>query len=162
MHFEHILVTTDFSEDSTVAFDLAAYQTKMEGTRVTLLTVVTDWVVPSSLYEYIPDPVRIESYRDEVYKKAEERLKQTAQKAFHKQKVSTKVILTENPVAQEIVDYAKANKCDLIAIASHGKGTVGNLFLGSVVSKVIKLAECPVLVIPKKRTAASTSKIAKK
>ena len=47
----------------------------------------------------------------------------------------------------EIVNYASKNHADLIVMPSHGRTGV-NLFLqGSVAERVVRLSECPVLVI---------------
>ncbi len=47
--------------------------------------------------------------------------------------------------AREIIGYAKANKMDLIAMATHGKGEVAWV-LGSVAEKVVSHANVPVLL----------------
>ena len=43
--------------------------------------------------------------------------------------------------------YAEAHRCDLIAMATRGRGGVQRLFLGSVADKVIRGAATPVLVV---------------
>ena len=52
----------------------------------------------------------------------------------------------------EIVDYAKEVGVDLIVMPSHGRTGISRLFLGSVAERVMRLAECPVMVLrePKK------------
>jgi universal stress protein A len=49
--------------------------------------------------------------------------------------------------ATEIVKAAKDWPADLIVIASHGRGGVGRLLLGSVAEAVMRHAPCPVLVV---------------
>ena len=149
MHFDHILVTTDFSEDSKVVFDLAAYQSKMEDTKITVLTVVSDWEVPEYFMKYIPDPAQVNQYRKELIENAERELTRICKATFHGQNVQFKAVLSSRAVGDEICDFAKKNECDLIVIASHGRGGIGTLMLGSVVQKVIKQSSCPVLVMPK-------------
>ena len=48
--------------------------------------------------------------------------------------------------AQVIVQYAEDQRCEEIIVGSRGMGTVSNLVLGSVASKVIHLAKVPVLI----------------
>jgi len=48
---------------------------------------------------------------------------------------------------QEITDYAKREAADLIVIPSHGRGFVKHMLLGSVAERVVRLADCPVLVL---------------
>ena len=50
--------------------------------------------------------------------------------------------------ARAILDQAKRVDADLIGLGSHGYGLWKRLVLGSVASKVIRLAECSVLVAP--------------
>jgi len=45
-----------------------------------------------------------------------------------------------------IVDSAKAKKCDVIVMASHGRGGIGTLILGSETNKVLAHSKTPVLV----------------
>jgi len=49
--------------------------------------------------------------------------------------------------AQVIVQYAKDKQSEQIVVGSRGMGTLSNLVLGSVASKVIHLAKVPVLLV---------------
>jgi nucleotide-binding universal stress UspA family protein len=51
------------------------------------------------------------------------------------------------PVAESIVQQAKALKCDLIFIGTHGRTAAGNMLLGSVANKVLHIAKVPVLLV---------------
>ena len=55
-------------------------------------------------------------------------------------------IVVGNP-AEIICRFAKEKKVDQIVIGTHGRGSVGNMLMGSVASKVVHLAEVPVLLI---------------
>ncbi len=48
---------------------------------------------------------------------------------------------------QGIIDAAKRKKCDTIFIASHGRGGVASLLLGSVTQSVLARSKIPVMVI---------------
>jgi nucleotide-binding universal stress UspA family protein len=48
--------------------------------------------------------------------------------------------------AEAILEQARAQGCDLIALATHGRGGLGRLLLGSVADKVVRAASVPVLV----------------
>jgi nucleotide-binding universal stress UspA family protein len=50
------------------------------------------------------------------------------------------------PVAETIVRHARRTKCDLIVIGSSGMGAAGNLLAASVATKVLHLAQRPVLL----------------
>jgi len=147
MHFDHVIITTDFSEDSLRAFEFAAYQAKMEDSKVTLLYVIEDWEFPASMFRYISNA--IEDYKDDIVQDALERLKTLASTHFHHERVHCQVLLANKSAAEEITNYSLSHKGNLIVMASHGGGSIGALFLGSTVQKVIQLSHCPVFVIPK-------------
>jgi nucleotide-binding universal stress UspA family protein len=48
---------------------------------------------------------------------------------------------------QEIVAAAKDEDAGLVVMATHGRGEVQRLLVGSVADKVIRLASCPVLTV---------------
>jgi nucleotide-binding universal stress UspA family protein len=49
--------------------------------------------------------------------------------------------------AELIIRFAKEKGCDEIVIGAHGVGSTASLLLGSVATKVIHLAEIPVLLV---------------
>jgi len=51
-------------------------------------------------------------------------------------------------VAEGISEAARRMECDLIVLGSHGRGAFGRLLLGSVATRLISMAEVPVLVLP--------------
>ena len=46
-----------------------------------------------------------------------------------------------------IIQAAKAERCDLIVMGTHGQGALQRLLLGSVASKVIAQTDIPVTVV---------------
>jgi nucleotide-binding universal stress UspA family protein len=66
--------------------------------------------------------------------------------------------LTWNGDAGEsIVEAAAAEHADLIVVGTHGRGTVGRLFLGSVSEHVVRNARCPVMVVRPTQTLSGSS-----
>jgi nucleotide-binding universal stress UspA family protein len=53
----------------------------------------------------------------------------------------------EGQAAGEIIDYARLNNIDLIAMSTHGRSGVGRWVYGSVAEKVLHSGEEPVLVV---------------
>lgn len=49
--------------------------------------------------------------------------------------------------AEVIAREAAALACDLIVMGTHGRGGVAGLVMGSVASRVVHLANCPVLLV---------------
>ena len=56
-------------------------------------------------------------------------------------------VVTEWNTAAAVLNCVEARHCDLIAMATRGRGGVQRLFLGSVADKVIRGAATPVLVL---------------
>jgi len=50
--------------------------------------------------------------------------------------------------AHRFVELAKDADADLIMLGSHGKGSLAGVFLGSFAHDLLKIAPCPVLVVP--------------
>jgi len=51
------------------------------------------------------------------------------------------------PVAESIVGHAKAKRCDLIYIGTRGMTALGNALVGSTATKVLHIADIPVLLV---------------
>lgn len=47
----------------------------------------------------------------------------------------------------EIAEYAERIEADLIMLPSHGRTGIRRLLIGSVAERVVRLAQCPVLVL---------------
>ena len=56
-------------------------------------------------------------------------------------------IRTGSAIAMEIATYAREEGIDLILMGTHGRGTMGHLFMGNVAEKVVRIAPCPVLTV---------------
>ena len=54
----------------------------------------------------------------------------------------------EGSVVEEILKMAAEISADLIVMGSHGHGAVYNLLVGSVTEGVLKVGQCPVLLVP--------------
>jgi nucleotide-binding universal stress UspA family protein len=50
-------------------------------------------------------------------------------------------------VAKAIIDFARENKVDVIAMATHGRGGLNELVQGSVAAAVVRSGVAPVLLI---------------
>lgn len=58
----------------------------------------------------------------------------------------TTTILKGDP-ASEIIDFAEAEKCDLILIHTHGMGVIRRFTVGSVTNTIVHHSTVPVLVV---------------
>ena len=64
-------------------------------------------------------------------------------------RVSVKRLILKGtiPVDKQIVRAARTLGADLIVMGTHGRTGLSKLFIGSVASRVVARAHCPVLVV---------------
>lgn len=60
--------------------------------------------------------------------------------------VQTRVMA--GPVARAISDEAASLNADLLILAAHGRGGIARLVIGSVAEELVRIAPCPVFLIP--------------
>jgi nucleotide-binding universal stress UspA family protein len=143
-----ILSPIDFSDSSREALDVAADLAKRYGSEVLLLHAVP--VIPddtSLLHEGADEKALIEDARQHLRELADN-LKQQGLQA-------RATIGLANDAASEILRAADAENVDLIVIATHGMTGLRHLAFGSVAEKVVRTADCPVLVL--RKSAATQS-----
>ena len=148
MHFSKILITTDLSPAAEAAFELAAYDRKMEGSEIFLLHVCSLFepsYVEGVVFWY---PTLVGEYGEAYRKSALSKLQELAAKHFHRQEVRCEAIIPTRGVAEEVCAFAKKKGCDLIVMGSRGHTVLGSLIVGSVAQRTLLLSECPVLVVP--------------
>jgi nucleotide-binding universal stress UspA family protein len=57
------------------------------------------------------------------------------------------MVVKTGHVSQEIVDFARPGKFDLIVLGAKGRSAIADLLLGSVAQRVLATATCPVLLV---------------
>ncbi len=143
-----IVLTTDLSQESHVAFDVAKEYAAALKAELTVLTVVEDPAQAAMIYA-MEFPVfpgieiqkqLVDKVRKELDTLITSKLKGTDAKAA--------VIEAKGPIHAEITNYAKSIGANLVIIATHGRSGIKNLLIGSVAERVARHAECPVLVVP--------------
>ena len=67
--------------------------------------------------------------------------------------VQVEYVTLHGEPAHELTTFAEELKVDLIAAGAHGRTTFGRLVLGSVSAKLVRTADCWVLVAPPRRDA---------
>ena len=143
-----VLSPIDFSDSSREALDVAADVAKRYGSAVLLLHAVP--VIPddaSILHESTEEDGRIEDAR--------QRVQELADNLKHQGLQARATIGLANDAASEILRVAKAENVDLIVIATHGMTGLRHLAFGSVTEKVVRTANCPVLVLRKNAATES-------
>ena len=144
--YKHILVPTDGSLPSKKAFAEALRIAKALGARLTLLHVVPPWIYPV-FDEPLPNLDKLErDYLAATSRATEKILGRLSREASAAAVPCEAQHVTASNPAQAIVDKAKAAKCDLIVMGSHGRTGLARYFLGSETARVLALTRLPVLV----------------
>ena len=144
MHaLQRILLPTDFSDCSNVAFQYACELSNHFDAELHLLHVIEHVVPTFPLYgvHTSPPPEMSEwktSARDQL-----EKLSGT--KNIDHGKV-IRALVVGRP-SEKILDYSKEQSIDLIIMGTHGRSGLLHLVLGSVAESVLRKSNCPVLTI---------------
>ena len=145
MAIRRILVPVDFSPASLQVLDFAIEFGKPFGAQLTVL-----FVVEPAYYAAVADldgtsanlSVLLESQRRSATAqlvRLERRLK--------RRRAELHMCLQTGRAYSEIVEEAKRSKSDLIIMATHGRGGLSHLLMGSVAERVVRSAPCPVLTL---------------
>ena len=142
--FKHILIPTDGSALSMKAVKSGMALAKEAGAKVTVLKVIELSSVLGT------DSKRVaatrQAYERQVRDLAEREL-HDADVSARKQGVACTTMLQKHAQPyRAIIDTATKRRCDLIAMASHGRKGVSALILGSETNKVLTHSRIPVLV----------------
>jgi len=70
-----------------------------------------------------------------------------AKKQFDRAKLASTMHVMVGPIAETLAGEAKRLKCDLIIMGTRGMGAVSGMLLGSVATKTVHLAPCPIVLI---------------
>jgi len=83
----------------------------------------------------------------EYYDEAADKVFKPIRSFLAKQGVKHSCVAKVGAAAELIADTATKGKFDLVIMGSHGHGTLGNLVLGSVATKVLAQCGTPVLLV---------------
>jgi len=138
-----ILHATDFSRASTTALTWAVDMAKANRARLTVVHVMA----PPSLAlpgEGYVSPALYENLESSARAQANKRLAKVVARA-KTAGVRANVLLLEGVPHERIARAAR--RADLLVIGTHGRSGLAKLFLGSVASRLVTLAPCPVLTV---------------
>ena len=81
------------------------------------------------------------------YDESAEKIFKPIRTFFGKQGINAQFVTKIGPAADVIADTARKGKFELIVLGSHGHGTLTNLGLGSVATKVLASCDTPALLV---------------
>ncbi len=143
--FTRILFPTDFSATSLGALPYALFLADTFDARLHVLHVVDE----ASMYWTAmgPEGAPIGPGIDDLMVLGQTRMDAFAREHLQKLKLPAKVeVRTGRPFA-EIISYAREHLIDVIVQATHGRGAIAHMLLGSTAEKVVRKAPCPVLTV---------------
>ena len=138
-----VLYASDFRSASPRAFETALMLAKTLKARLTIVSVVPSAVsVPE---QYIDAAMwdRLDTQIRRWCTQATARLAVRAKKAA----VATSVMLREGDPADQIIRACRASRSDIIVLGTRGRRGFPRVFLGSVATRVVTSASCPVVTV---------------
>jgi nucleotide-binding universal stress UspA family protein len=144
--FKHILIPTDGSELARTAITAGVAFAKALGARITAYHAIEGPGTRIYGDEALIKPMAMKEFEARLWEQAERYLAD-AQKAADAAGIACETLIT-TPAApyRGIIDAAKEKNCDAIFMASHGRGNLASLVLGSVTHKVLAHSKIPVVV----------------
>jgi nucleotide-binding universal stress UspA family protein len=147
--YRRILFATDLSDLSLDAWPHAVELAQRFGAELLLATVIEE---PYALADSGDYALLLKSMQ-EIRPQIDQKLAELAQRA--PAPVKTRVaVLESRKVAHALIDHATRERCDLIVVATHGRGGLDRFLTGSVAEKLLRVSKIPVLVVPPVRAAA--------
>lgn len=145
--YKHILLPTDGSALALRGAKSGIRLAKTLGARVSAVYVMAPYVPPmyaeGMMYPPAVDP---RDYRKAMEKQASRALAVVEKEAQSAGVRCKTLFLTDPQPFKGILRAARREKCDAIAMASHGRGGLGGLILGSETNRVLAHSKLPVVV----------------
>lgn len=146
--YRHILVATDGSERASRAVDHSVALAGKLGAKLTVVTVTRMWTAAEMAEQArMGHASAPEDFERKAQGEARAILARAEQKALAAGVACAALHIPDQSPGKGIVEAAETQRCDLIVMASHGRGTVGQLIHGSHVNDVLSHSKVPMLVV---------------
>jgi nucleotide-binding universal stress UspA family protein len=141
--FKHILIAIDGSELAHKAVTQGLELASRLQARVLVVMVTEPWTMIGGP---LPTPSVIAAYEKDSAQNAQRITSQVIELAKKNNVACSPLHIADRHPAEGILEAAANNACDLIVMASHGRGGVGRFLLGSITMDVVVRSPVPVLV----------------
>lgn len=141
--FQKLLVTLDGSEFAERVLPYAKAIAAPFGSEILLLSVPE--VPEAAMFGAMADVV--EELRVQTEAQARQYLEDVAS-ALREDGLNAQALVTGSGPARTIVAVSESEAADLIMLATHGRGGLDRLFMGSVAERVMQHTRCPVFLVP--------------
>jgi nucleotide-binding universal stress UspA family protein len=155
--YKHILVAMDGSETAARAFDAALKLAREGDAELQPLYVVDNPLMVYDAIGYDPSIFRNACFEEGGRITAEAQSTMTRH-AVHGAPRIIEVDPVGNGIAHSILKAAADLKADLVVMGTHGRRGFQRLFLGSVAERFVRMAICPVLLVPAVHAASAHAK----
>jgi len=137
-----ILLPIDFSPSSQAALEMAADLAEHFHAKLHLVNVLP-FFPASTLPDFVPE----ESFLREARNHVEQHLAKCLAILTGRGIRATSSVEVGNDVAGNIIEVIDREHVDLVVISTHGISGWHPLIFGSVAEKVVKLVQCPLLLL---------------
>ena len=146
--FKHILLPTDGSDLSDKGVKQTIKMAKTLGAQITAVHVVHSYHPPREEGYLMPEVAMLrEKFETAAQEHANEVLQPVKQAADRVGVKCDTVVASGDLPYQAIIKQAKASRCDLIMLASHGRKGMQRLLHGSETANLLTHSKIPVLVL---------------
>jgi nucleotide-binding universal stress UspA family protein len=146
--YKHILLPTDGSPLAAKGAKAGVKLAEAVGARVSAVYIAMPYTPAvygdAAVYYAGPSPKEHKQFSEAAAKKAFGPIEAAAGNAGVA--CATQLLFERKPW-EGILKAARSRKCDVIVMASHGRGGLGGLVLGSETQRVLAHSKIPVLVI---------------
>jgi nucleotide-binding universal stress UspA family protein len=144
--YKKVLFCTDFSENSDYAFEFAYGIAKRDAGLLYILHVI-----PHNPQQTYVDTMIDSETLERIQKNIEEDLDNNYRERYGKKigdEIKFEIVTKSGREDEEIIEFAKKEKVDIIVMGTHGKTGFEHAFFGSVAEKVLRHSPFPIFVIP--------------
>ncbi len=147
-NIKHVVTPIDFSDNSKLIADSAAFMAGKFGASLNLVFVVQNFEDYSGFF--VPQ-MHMPNLEDELLTGAEGRMASFVDDyrddyvQLGVSDIVAKVLMGD--VGEQIVEYATEIEADMIVMGTHGYKGLEKIMFGSVADKVVRAADCPVTTI---------------
>ena len=147
--YKKVLFCTDFSENSDYAFEFAFGIAKRDEGLLYILHVIPRSPHQEMIRGYVSEDI-LRNIQKDLEQELDDNYKEHYTKKIE-DAVRFEVVTKSGREDEEIIEFAKKEKVDIIVVGTHGKTGIEHVFFGSVAEKVLRHSPVPLFVIPCKK-----------
>lgn len=145
--YKKIMVATDGSKLSRKAVEAASQLAVELGSVLTIVRVVPNYPMTFFDGSSVLSIKEMDDFEKELTDKAQQSLDELRATSVDKHLSVNTLVTRGGDISSTLIKMAKKTKSDLIVMASHGRGGIKRVLIGSETLQVLTHSEIPVLVI---------------